>query len=105
LKAAGAVAKIVSSLKSNHHRQIYLAQISETHCRNWMYWKRSKDLEGFGNYYILWPQPQNYYFPLGGLGSLKNKGDNGRRQKNLRKKIFLSFFSIFDRDFLTDKRT
>ncbi len=33
-EAAGVVAKIGSCLKSNHQKQIYLAQIGETHCRN-----------------------------------------------------------------------
>jgi len=32
LEAAGAVLKNGSSLKSNHHREILLAQISETLC-------------------------------------------------------------------------
>ncbi len=32
VKAAGAVTKIGSSLKLNHHTQIWLGQIGETHC-------------------------------------------------------------------------
>ncbi len=32
LEAAGAVLKITSSLKPNHHREIQLAQIPETLC-------------------------------------------------------------------------
>ncbi len=32
LMSAGAVAKIGSSLKSNHHKQIKLAPTGETHC-------------------------------------------------------------------------